>query len=204
MAVIERKTAGELSLKAGSDKTNYNLLELGHAVTDNIIEELRKCRETHNKIFDENEYCIIRQGATDCLIKRIKRYKYYAWLYLPSPRPDQTVFLYNKATDTFTKRLWSLPSAARMAQLASTSTFVPKEYQQMQAWSVAFFKGTFWDYIRYQHNIDMLSEKEYLLKHRQELLQAGCKLPSADVTEPFDFSKIDIKNVVDTVNPITD
>ncbi len=118
----ERITAGELSRKAQSDKTDYNLLELGHAVTDGIIEKLRECREHYNKIFDEDEYCIIRQGATDPLISASKRYKYYGWLYLPSPRPDQTVFLYNKPLDMFVKRLWSLPSAARMAQLASTNT----------------------------------------------------------------------------------
>src|SRR6185503_19497483 len=153
MTVIEHTTAGQLQKKAKSDTTDYNLLELGHAVTDDILEELRTCREIHNKIFDENEYCIVRQGALDPLLCTVKRYKYYGWLYLPKPRPDQTVFLYNKATDTFTKRLWSLPSAARMAQLASTTTIVPKEYKEMQAWSVAFFKGTFWEYIRYQHDI---------------------------------------------------
>lgn len=193
-----RKTAGELSNKALKDTTDYNVLELGHALLEKIPEKLRECREHYNKIFDEEEYCIIRQGATDPLIKTVKRYKYYGWLYLPSPRPDQTVFLYNKTQDMFKKRLWSLPSAARMAQLASTSTFVPKEYREMQAWSVAFFKGTFWEYIRYQHQIDMLSEHEYFLEHREELIKAGCKVPDADYTEPFDFSKIEIKQIIDT------
>jgi hypothetical protein len=193
-----RKYASELQSKALSDSTDYNLLELGHAVTDEIPEELRKCREHYNKIFDEDEYCIVRQGALDPLLKTVKRYKYYGWLYLPSPRPDQTVFLYNKATDTFTKRLWSLPSAARMAQLASTNIFVPKEYQEMQAWSVAFFKGTFWDFIRYQHGIDMLSEHEYFLQHREELIKAGCQVPDASYSEPFDFSKIHIEKIIDT------
>lgn len=193
-----RKYASQLEKQALSDSTDYNLLELGHALIDEIPEELRKCREHYNKIFDEDEYCIVRQGATDPLLKTVKRYKYYGWLYLPSPRPDQTVFLYNKPLDTFTKRLWSLPSAARMAQLASTNIFVPKEYQEMQAWSVAFFKGTFWDFIRYQHEIDMLSEHEYFLEHREELIQSGCKVPDAYYSEPFDFSKIHIKKIIDT------
>lgn len=204
MTLTQRKTAGQLHQKAKSDTTNYNLLELGHAVVDTIPEKLRECREHYNKIFDEDEYCIVRQGALDPLIRTVKRYKYYGWLYLPSPRPDQTVFLYNKASDTFVKRLWSLPSAARMAQLASTSTVVPKEYKDMQAWSVAFFKGTFWEYIRFQHDIDMLSESEYLAKHRNELLKAGCKLPTTDVSEPFDFSKIEVKNVMDSGDPTFD
>lgn len=198
----QRKTAGELSQHAQTDLTDYNLLELGHAITDGIVEELRKCREIYNKIYDEDEYCLVRVAATDCLISTLKRYKYYGFLYLPEPRPDQTVFLYNKRTDTFTKRLWSLPSAARMAQLASTQCIVPKEYEEMQAWSVAFYKGCFWDFIRYQHGIDMLSEKEYILKHREELIKAGCKVPDARVTEPFDFSKVAIEKVVDTKEAI--
>lgn len=193
-----RKTAGELSHHAQKDHTDYNLLEIGHAITDGILEELRKCRKLHNPIFDEDQYCIMRVVATDCLISTVKRYKYAAFLYLPQPRPDQTVFLYNKKTDTFEKMLWCLPSAARMAQLASTQCIVPKEYERMQAWSVAFYKGVFWEFIRYQHNIDMLSENEYISAHREELIQAGCKVPNSDVTEPFDFSKISIEKVVDT------
>jgi hypothetical protein len=194
----QRISAGELSKKAQSDKTNYNCLELGHAITDTITEGLRECRTHYNKIYDEEEYCLVRQPATDCLITPLKRYKYYGWLYLPSPRPDQTVFLYNKPQDMIKKRLWSLPSAARMAQLATTSTFVPKEYQEMQAWSVAFFKGTFWEYIRYQHGINMLSEHEFFLAHRDELIKAGCKVPTANFSDPFDFSKIAIEKVIDT------
>jgi len=202
--MAKRKTAGELSQKALNDKTDYNMLELGHAIVDGIAEELRECRTIHNKIFDEDEYCLVRQAATDPLITTSKRYKYYGWLYLPSPRPDQTVFLYNKRTDTITKRLWTLPSAARMAQLASTSTLVPKEYQDMQAWSVAFFKGTFWEYVRFQHKIEMLSEHEYFLEHREELIQAGCKIPDAGFTEAFDFDKIQIEKIVDTQTAVSE
>ncbi len=196
--MTQRIAAGELSHKAQKDKTDYNLLELGNAITDDIHEELRECREIYNKIFDENEYCIVRVIASDPLIKTAHRYKYYGWLYLPSPRPDQTVFLYDKTKDMFTKRLWSLPSAARMAQLASTSCIVPKEYEKMQAWSVAFFKGTFWEYIRHEHKIDMLSEHEYFLAHRDELIKAGCKVPDSSFTDPFDFSKVAIEKIIDT------
>ena len=90
-----------------------------------------------------------------------------------------------------------------MAQLASTYTLVPKEYQEMQAWSVAFYNKTFWEFIRYQHNIDMLSEHEYFLKHREELIKAGCKLPDSSVPEPFDFSKVQIEKIVDTKATVT-
>lgn len=202
MTIIERKTAGELANKALSDNTNYNMLELGHALCDDIEEQLNICIGNYKNMIDEDEFCVVMQYALDPLIKNVKRRKFFCWPYLPSPRPDQTVFLYNKKLDKIIKRLWVLPSAARMAQLASTKCFVPKEYQTMQAWSVAFFKGQFWEYIRYDQQINLLSEKEYISAHRDELLKAGCKLPSSDVSEAFDFSKIEIKNVVDTTNPM--
>lgn len=199
---MTRVTAGELSQKALSDKTDYNLLELGHAISDQIPDELRKCIEIYKHMIDEKEFCIVRIKATDKLISPLLDYKYYGYPYLPSPRPDQNVFLYNKEKDEITKRLWTLPSAARMAQLATTTSVVPKVYQQMQAWSIAFYNFKFWEYIRYESGVDMLSEHEYFLEHRQELIDAGCKIPDADYSEPFDFSKIHIKNVIDTQEPV--
>jgi len=190
-------TAGELSRKASADTTKYDALEVGHAMTDDVMDEIRECINNHNKILDEDEYCIVRLIASDPLIKNAKRIKYYAWLYLPKPRPNQAVFLYNKRTDKI-KRLWVLPCAEVMAELAGSDLLVHKRYQTMQAWSVAFFKGTFWEYIRHEHDINMLSEHEYFLKHREELIKAGCKIPDMPISEPFDFSKIEVNNIVDT------
>ena len=195
--VIQRVTAGELAHKAAQDNTKYEAREVGHAIVDDVHKELLECRTIYNRIFDEDEYCLVLQYATDPLIKGLKRKKFYGWLYLPSPRPDQAVFLYNKRTDTITKRLWVLPNSILMAKLAETM-IVPKEYELMQAWSTAFYKGTFWEFIRYQHNIDMLSESEYLSAHREELIKAGCKIPDATYSEPFDFSKVSIEKIVDT------
>ncbi len=113
-------------------------------------------------------------------------------------RPNQAVFLYNKSLDKITKRLWVLPSDVVMAELAGTSVIVHKRYETMQAWSVAFFKGTFWEYIRHEHGINMPSEREYFLAHREELIKAGCKIPGADFSDPFDFDKISIEKVIDT------
>ena len=194
-----RVSAGELANKALADSTDYNMLEIGHAMCECIPDELRKCIEKHRDIIDEDEYCIIRQKATDPLIHPLLRYKYLAWPYLPKPRPEQVVFLYNRKKDEVTKRLWTLPGPARMAQLATTSSCsVPDVYKNMQAWSIAFFKGTFWEYIRYEHRIDMPSEHEYFLQHREELIQAGCKIPDSSYSEPFDFDKINIEKVIDT------
>jgi len=193
---MTRQTAGELSHKALSDTTKYDSREVGHAMVDDVMSEIRECIEKHNPIFDEDEYCIVRVISEDPLIKNLKRFKYYAWLYLPSPRPNQAVFLYNKVKDTI-RRLWVLPSAMVMAELAGTNIIVHKKYETMQAWSVAFYKGTFWDYIRHEHDITMLSEQEYISRHRDELIKAGCKVPDSNFSDPFDFSKIAVKKVVD-------
>ncbi len=193
-----RLTAGELSKKASSDTTKYKALEVGHAMADGIEEQLRECINRHVKIIDEPEFCVVMVIAKDPLINNLIRRKFYAWPYLPKPRPNQAVFLYNKAKDRITKRLWILPSDMVMAELAGTSVIVHKKYKTMQAWSVAFFKGTFWEYIRYEHNINMPSEHEYFLAHREELVKAGCQIPALGSTEAFDFDKIAINKIVDT------
>jgi hypothetical protein len=199
----ERKTGGELSQIAASDTTNYEVLEVGHAMVDDIFKECRKSIEIYKPMINENEFCVVMQIASDPIIKNLKRRKFYCWPFLPSPRPNQSVWLYNKSKDEIVKRLWILPTAQRMASLSEMQV-VPNEYLTMQAWSIAFFKGTFWDFIRHMHDITMLSESEYLKANREKLIKAGCKVPESRTAEPFDFSKIHIKNVVDTVTPVSD
>jgi hypothetical protein len=217
MKAVKRKTAGELSSQALSDNTKYDALEVGHAMMDDVTPQLRKCIENHKTIIDENEFCIVMLLAKDPLIKNLIRRKFYAWPYLPKPRPNQAVFLYNKGLDKITHRLWVLPSDMVMAELHSLSV-VDKRYQTMKAWSDAFYKGWklkdgnfintdplyFWKYVRADQKIDMPSEHEYFLQHRQELIDAGCKLPGALDTDPFDFDKINIKQIVDTVDTATE
>jgi hypothetical protein len=200
--IEERQTAGELSNKALSDKTKYDAREVGHAMADDIGIHLRESIEKHKPIIDEDEFCVVMLIAEDPLIKNLKRRKFYCWPYLPSPRPNQAVFLYNKKLDRITKRLWVLPSDVVMAELAGTNIIVHKRYQTMQAWSVAFFKGTFWEYIRHEHDINMPSEREYFLANREKLIEAGCKPVDSNFAEAFDFSKIcagQFENPVDSV-----
>lgn len=198
----EKITAGELSKKALSDTTKYDALEVGHALADDIDAQLRIAIENHRNLIDEPEFCVVMVIATDPIIKNLMRRKFYCWPYLPKPRPNQSVFLYNKAKDAIIKRLWVLPSAMVMAELAGSDLIVHKRYETMQAWSVAFFQGTFWEYVRHDQDVKMLSEHEYFLEHRQELIQAGCKIPDFGFVEPFDFDKIAIEKVVDTQPPL--
>lgn len=202
MAKKRRNSAGELSQKALSDTTKYDALEVGHAMADDIEKQLRESIEIYKPRIEEDEFCVVMVIAKDPLIANAIRRKFYCWPFLPKPRPNQAVFLYNKKLDRITKRLWVLPSDAVMAELAGTNIIVHKRYATMQAWSVAFFKGTFWEYIRHEHDIKMLSEHEYFLQHREEMIKAGHKLPDADSSEPFDFSKICISNFENTQKAI--
>ncbi len=194
----QRKTAGELSSQAMADMTRYDALEVGHYLAEDIEENLYESIRLHQTIIDEPEFCVVMVIATDPLIPNLMRRKFYCWPYLPKPRPNQSVFLYNRAADRITKRLWVLPSDMTMAELATSNLIVHKRYRTMQAWCVAFFKQDFWEYIRYDQEIDMLSEHEYFLKHRDELIQAGCKIPDIGFAEAFDFDKIQVEHIVDT------
>lgn len=192
-----KETAGLLSQKANRDTTKYNAIEVGHALADDIMPHLQEAIKNYYNLIDENEFCVVMVIAKDPLIPNLMRRKFYCWPYLPKPRPNQAVFLYNKALDRITKRLWVLPSDMVMAELAGTNILVHKRYQTMQAWSVAFFKQTFWEYIRHESGIDMPSEHEYFLAHREELIKAGCNLPDTNLPESFDFSKINVNQVED-------
>lgn len=154
--MTKRISAGELSRKAMADNTKYNALEVGHALADEIMPQLRICIENHKKIIDENEFCIVMIIAKDPLIHNLQRRKFYAWPYLPKPRPNQSVFLYNKGKDAITHRLWILPSDVVMAELHSLST-VDRRYRSMKAWSDAFYKG--WKFKKYKKT--GLTEKNF-------------------------------------------
>lgn len=195
--IKSRVTAGELARKAISDQTKYDALEVGHAMADDIEKHLYESVNIYDSMIDEKEFCVVMIIAKDPLIKNLTRRKFYCWPYLPAPRPNQAVFLYNKEACRIVKRLWVLPSDMVMAELASLQV-VDNTYKTMQAWSVAFFEGKFWEYIRWEHDIDLLSEHEYLLKHREEFFKAGCQIPEPGYTEPFDFDRIQIEKVVDS------
>jgi len=208
----KRKTAGELTLKAASDNTKYDALEIGHAlVEDNSIEKgLIECIERHKGIFDEDEFCVGYVIASDPLIKGVMRRKFFAMLYLPSPRPEQAVFLYNKRLDKITKRLWVLPACyspnakAWTMEKLYTSSIVPKGYQTMKRWSEYFYDGVFWESIRKEHNITLLSEHEFLNANREKLIQSTPQQFESGSSKSFDFSKISIKQVVDTKTAVSD
>lgn len=213
--MVKRKTAGELVVKAQSDPSKYNSLEVGHALSDKVLEQLRICAKNHYSIIDEPEFCIVLLIAEDCMIKGVKRHKYYAWPYLPKPRPNQKVFLYRKASDSFI-RLWSLPDALTMS-VAATMTNANNDWKLTKEWCDAFFAewqyqgehdgkpilvnknpNAFFKYIRAQHKISLLSEGEYLNANREKLVKTRNDNINPVLPESFDFSKIKIEHIVDT------
>ncbi len=189
-------------MKASSDKTIYDPLEVGHALTDDIIPQIMICAERHKHIFDEEEYFVCLFIAYDPLITTLRRHKYAAFLHMPSPRPQQVCFLYNKITNKLT-RLWSMPDARVMA-IISEKPFVDKSWRKTKGWVDAFFKGQFWAYIRKESNISHLSEIEYLKTNRQKLIDSGAKEGAPSRPEAFDFSKIHIDHIIDTKTAHTD
>lgn len=197
------KTASQLSKQAYSDLTTYKAMEVAIASTENINAPFWECVQNYNDTIDEDEFCVVMVIASDPLVKNLIRRKFYCWPWLPSPRPNQTVLLYNKIIQKFTKRLWVLPNAATMSELSTPGLIVDHAYKTMQAWSIAFFQGKFWEFIRKQHDIKMLSQQEYMKLHRKELLQTTGNNSDSDLTETFDFSKIQIHDIEHANAPVT-
>lgn len=197
-----RKTAGELSLKARSDKTKYDPLEVGYALCGDVVEQLNICAQRHESIFGEDEYFVALLIASDPLIVGIRRHKYAAFLHMPSPRPEQSCYLYNKKTQRL-KRLWTLPNALVMATISETKR-VDRRWQKTKGWCDAFFNKTFWEHIRKEHGISHLSELEYLNANREELIKASPQQVEPTSPQPFDFSKVAIEKIVDTKTAIVD
>jgi hypothetical protein len=197
--IERRKTAGELSLKAASDSTDYDVNEVGQALAENekIAKELWDVVQRHNPIFNEDEYCIGYVIAGDPLLSNLRRRKFFAMLYLPSPRPNQTVFLYNKRWDRFTKRLWTLPKPETMAILSETPySQLALKWHDMKRWSDWFYQPDFWKKIRKQHAINLLSEKEFLEAHREELVKAGCKYVGSLGPDTLNFANVAAQKII--------
>lgn len=198
---IKRETAGELSRKADLDQTVYDSLEAGYALTEDIAKELEQVVIKHDRIFNEPEYFVVMQLASDPLIKNVMRRKFYGDLYLPDPRPRQTVFLWSKVKQQFICRLWCLPDVISMETLYEITNVSPR-FKLMKMWSEAFYNGNFWETIRAQHNIKHLSKSEYLNANRTKLAQAAGNKVVVLRPDTFDFSKIAVEKVINKDEPL--
>lgn len=192
-------TAGEKANKALKDEAKYNPQDIAHGMAEDIFKGLQESVELYYPHIEQEQFCAVYVRAADPLIPNLIRNKFYCWPWLPKPRPDQGVFLFDKRVNNFTKRLWVLPPPHTMAELASSQELLMAEpYRNMRDWSVAFFKGTFWEFIRYQHDIDMLSQDEYMKLHGKELFEPDGDFANGGITETFDFSKITVGQHADS------
>lgn len=189
-----KKTAGELSLAASKDQTKYDPLEVAHALTEKVADGIRECIANHEKIIGEDEYFICVITASDPLLVNALRIKYCALLFLPKPRPQQTVFLYNKPKETL-RRLWSLPDAKTMAVISEMPHVAP-QWQKTKQWADSFFRKTFHQDIRAEHGISHLSEEEFLDMHNKKVVEPLLQECAPGLSQPFDFSKIAPDQVV--------
>jgi len=196
-----KKTAGDLHLKAKAEE-KMDPLEVAHAQSDEVYENLVECAKRHEPIFKEDEFFVCLNIAHDPMLASVRRYKYWAWLFLPTPRPNQCVFLYKKADQSF-KRLWCLPAPHVMATISETS-YVAPAWQSTKRWCDSFYRQTFWEDIRKEHGINHLSEHEYRELHRDELLDASKDDVGSLGTDTFDFSKVGVNKVADKRELIVD
>jgi len=192
----DHRTAGELALRASQDTTNYDPRDVGYVLCDDVASEIRKCIEAHRHVFDENEFCVVILLGEDCLIKGVLRRKFYAWPYLPKPRPQQSVFYYRKDCDEYF-RLWTLPKAEKMAELASGIILCEAD-RIRYPWCKAFYDGTFHDVIRGQYHIQMPTEAEYLDANREKLLKACREYGGSLSSEPLDVADLAVEKIINS------
>jgi len=182
-------TIGEKSALANSDNTAYSAWDIGNEMVKDIQSQIEECAEKHKDYWDSDEYCVVMLLARDPVILNAIRRKFYAWPFLPKPRTNQTTWLYNRITGQF-RMLWCLPDADTLASL-SCSLVVDKEYKNMKRWSDSVFTVHFWQDIRKEHNITMLSEEEHLEVIRKENPQLTGEDISPLPTNPIDSLKFD-------------
>lgn len=188
MSATIKETLGEKYNKVKLDNTKYDPLDMALGMLEKVPQELLVCAHRHKNNFDEDEYFVGYVISDDPILKGIRRKKFHAMLFMPTPVPEQAIWLYNKVTDEF-KFLWCLPKPWAMANY-STLKRVDVKKRRMKAWCEAYFNGTFWETIRAMHKIDHLSEYEYRLKHRDKITDFVLDNRNSCLTEPFDFSKV--------------
>lgn len=165
------KTAGEIHnyLREKPDEI-ASPLDMGHAFCDKVYKGIIECIDRHYDTFSVTKFCAVcTLSHGEGGLKYLIRSKYYATPWLPTPFPNQSVWLFDKE-DGSTLFLWSLPGPMKMAMLSEEFSYnILHNEKRTKIWCDAFFKGapSFWKTIREMHGIDMLSEMEIENRNRK-------------------------------------
>ena len=201
MTKTTRKTLGEVSHDLSKDTTKYDMLEVAHAVCANTREDLQACARIHNPIMDMDEYYIMMVLVKDNIEDKLGRRVFCALAFMPKPRPDQAVWLYNKMSDRI-ERLWVLPNAATMAYISEMSWVGPR-YESMKRWSDAFFEKKFWKLIRQeQDRPDLLTEDEAFSINLDELVKRAGDGVESIRAKTRDSIQTDAEEFIDSQKPV--
>lgn len=190
-----KKMAGQLHREAVADTTRYDAVEVGHELASDVLEQVWTCIDRSKEFLDVPEFCVVMLICDDNILLSAKRRKFYAWPFLPEPRPRQTVFHYRKDNDTVC-RLWSLPTPEVMAVMSCMPT-VDSKFLQTKGWVEAFYRWTkrsyfglgtshFFDYIRKESDIKMLTEREHT-KRLSEVKAVDCVQDQIETLIPQEF-----------------
>lgn len=191
--------AGALDRKIRQDSTKYKSMEAAHGICEEIPKQLEECARRHHCIINEPEFFLVMLIGDDPIIHTVIRRKFYAWAFLPEPRPNQSVWIYRKA-DQSTDLLWALPEPETMAYL-STMGLIADKWRRMKRWCDYFYSGRFSSFIRKEFDKpDWLTEKEYLNKHAAELRQSLPDNSGSLRPETLDSCKVAGHEIPDLIN----
>jgi hypothetical protein len=165
------KTLGQLHNELrNKEPEKCSHLDLGYAFSDDVYKGVLECIQRHYNTFNEKApaFCVMcvlcpGEGNLSYMVRR----KFCAFPWLPSPMPNQSVWLFDRRDDSI-KFLWALPTPLKMAKLSEEYSYQAEE-ERMKKWCDWFYLGTqkFWENIRKMHGIEMFSESEINLRNRE-------------------------------------
>lgn len=196
-----KKTAGQLEAQARADQTKYRADEIAEAACADIGDHVMECAKKHHNIIDEDEFFVVMLLGSDPILVTVTRRKFYAWPFLPEPRPQQSVWHYRKSTQEL-QLLWALPDADAMAMLSNMIAPAP-QYRNMKLWSDWFFSGTFPAWVRkHHHQPEWLTEKEFLSVNSAELTNASMDSSDALRSKAPEVPEVNGVEVANAINSV--
>lgn len=196
-----RGEAGQLEQKIREDSTKYKSMEVAHAICEGLGEQIEECARKHHDVINEPEFFIVMLLGDDPVLSTVIRRKFYAWPFMPQPRPNQSVWIYRKAKQEI-ELVWVLPEPATMAYLSSTLV-VHDQYKRMKRWCDYFYNGDFAERIRQEYkNPGWLTESEYLKRNFTELSKALGDKSKGFGAKPFDLSEVSVGDVPEAIDAV--